>query len=62
MERGRRDKIKGIVRGSGANKDKDNSDLEDEALNAAKADEMVGDFEGGTGLEEEAFVNGLAES
>ncbi|KAL9181424.1 hypothetical protein ACHAXT_010229 [Thalassiosira profunda] len=61
VERAKRDEIKGIVRGSGANQDKDESDLEDEALNAAEADEMIDDFEGGTDSEEEAFVNQLAE-
>mmetsp|Transcript_20415 Transcript_20415/g.43783 ORF Transcript_20415/g.43783 Transcript_20415/m.43783 type:complete len:942 (+) Transcript_20415:195-3020(+) len=61
LERAKRDEIKGIVRGSGANKGKDDSDLEDEALNAAEADEMIDDFEGDTDSEEEAFVNQLAE-
>ena len=40
-ERAKRDELKGIVRGSGANKDKDGSDLEDEALHGAEADEQV---------------------
>ncbi len=38
VERAKRDAIKGIVRGSGAKKDMDDSDLEDEALNAAEAE------------------------
>mmetsp|Transcript_39984 Transcript_39984/g.83986 ORF Transcript_39984/g.83986 Transcript_39984/m.83986 type:complete len:936 (+) Transcript_39984:232-3039(+) len=61
VERAKRDEIKGIVRRSGTDKDKDESDLEDEALNAAEADEMIDDFEGDTDSEEEAFVNQLAE-
>mmetsp|Transcript_16050 Transcript_16050/g.33949 ORF Transcript_16050/g.33949 Transcript_16050/m.33949 type:complete len:932 (+) Transcript_16050:120-2915(+) len=61
VERAKRDEMKGIVRGSGDNKDKDDSDLEDEALGAAEADEMVDDFDGDTDSEEEAFVNQLAE-
>lgn len=61
VERAKRDEIKGIVRGSGAQKDADGSDLEDEALDAAEADEMIDDFEGDTDSEEEAFVNQLAE-
>lgn len=61
VERARRDEMKGVVRGSGAQKDADSSDLEDEALNAAEADEMIDDFEGDTDSEEEAFVNQLAE-
>jgi len=60
VERAKRDVIKGIVRGSGAKKDMDDSDLEDEALNAAEAEADV-DFEGDTDSEEEAFVNELAE-
>lgn len=60
VERARRDEIKGIVRGSGADKDKDDSDLEDEAMDAAEADEMVDHF-GDTDSEEEDFVNQLAE-
>lgn len=59
VERAKRDEIKGIVRGSGA-QDKDESDLEDEALNAAEAD-VNDDFDGDTDSEEEAFVNELAE-
>jgi ribosome biogenesis protein MAK21 len=59
VERAKRDEIKGIVRGSGA-QDKDESDLEDEALNAAEADVDV-DFDANTDSEEEAFVNELAE-
>ena len=61
VERAKRDGIKGIVRGSGADKDKDDSDLEDEALNAAEADDMMDDLEGDTDSEEEEFVNQLAE-
>jgi ribosome biogenesis protein MAK21 len=61
VERAKRDEMKGIVRGTGANKDKDDSDLEDEALNAAEADDLIDDFEGDTDSEEEAFVNKLAE-
>ena len=63
VERARRDELKGIVRGAGvANKDKDDSDLEDEALDAAEADGLIDDFEeGDTDSEEEAFVNQLAE-
>eukprot|EP00571_Detonula_confervacea_P003820 CAMPEP_0172321954 /NCGR_PEP_ID=MMETSP1058-20130122/44721_1 /TAXON_ID=83371 /ORGANISM="Detonula confervacea, Strain CCMP 353" /LENGTH=941 /DNA_ID=CAMNT_0013037581 /DNA_START=15 /DNA_END=2840 /DNA_ORIENTATION=+ len=62
VERAKRDEIKGITRGSGAaNKDEEESDLEDEALNAAEADEIIGDFEGDTDSEEEDFVNKLAE-
>jgi ribosome biogenesis protein MAK21 len=62
-ERARRDEMKGIVRGASvANKDKDDSDLEDEALDAAEADGLIDDFEeGDTDSEEEAFVNQLAE-
>jgi ribosome biogenesis protein MAK21 len=58
VERAKRDEIKGIVRGSGEGKD--DSDLEDEALNATEADEND-DFDGNTDSEEEAFVNDLAE-
>ena len=61
VERAKRDEMKGIVRGSGAQKDADGSDLEDEALNAAEADEMIENFDGDTDSEEEAFVNQLAE-
>ncbi|KAL7554117.1 hypothetical protein ACHAWF_017518 [Thalassiosira exigua] len=61
VERAKRDEIKGIVRGSGANRDKDESDIEDEALNAAEADAVLDDFGGDTDSEEEAFVNKLAE-
>lgn len=62
VERARRDEIKGIVRGSvGANKDKEDSYLEDEALDAAEADELIDNFEGDRDSEEEAFVNQLAE-
>lgn len=61
VERAKRDEMKGIVRGSDAQKDADCSDLEDEALNAAEADEIIDDFEGDTDSEEEAFVNQLAE-
>jgi ribosome biogenesis protein MAK21 len=62
VERARRDEMKGIVRGTDiSNKDKDDSDLEDEALDAAEADEMIDNFEGDTDSEEEAFVNQLAE-
>jgi ribosome biogenesis protein MAK21 len=61
VERARRDGIKGIVRGSASNKDKDDSDLEDEALDAAEADELIDNFDGDTDSEEEAFVNQLAE-
>ena len=61
MERAKRDEMKGIIRGNGTQKDTDDSDLEDEALNAAEADEMIDDFEGDTDSEEEAFVNQLAE-
>ncbi|KAL3827587.1 hypothetical protein ACHAXA_002084 [Cyclostephanos tholiformis] len=62
VERARRDEMKGIVRGTSvANKNKDDSDLEDEALDAAEADEMIDNFEGDTDSEEEAFVNQLAE-
>jgi ribosome biogenesis protein MAK21 len=61
VERARRDEIKGIVRSGVAKKDKDDSDLEDEALDAAEADEMIDNFEGDTDSEEEAFVNQLAE-
>jgi ribosome biogenesis protein MAK21 len=57
VERAKRDEIKGIVRGSGA-QDKDESDLEDEALHAAEVDV---DFDANTDSEEEAFVNELAE-
>lgn len=59
VERAKRDEMKGIVRGSGE-QDKDESDLEDEALNAAEADVDV-DFDANTDSEEEAFVNTLAE-
>lgn len=59
VERAKRDEIKGIVRGSGA-QDKNESDLEDEALNAAEAD-VDDDFDANTDSEEEAFVNQLAE-
>jgi len=59
VERAKRDEIKGIVRGSGA-QDKEDSDLEDEALNAAEAD-VDDDFDANTDSEEEAFVNQLAE-
>jgi len=64
VERAKRDGIKGIVRGGGADKEKEDSELEDEALNATEADEaddMVDDLEGDTDSEEEAFVNQLAE-
>ncbi|KAL7533174.1 hypothetical protein ACHAXR_005083 [Thalassiosira sp. AJA248-18] len=63
VERAKRDEIKGIVRGSGvaADEEKDDSDLEGEALNAAEADDMIDDFDGDTDSEEEAFVNQLAE-
>jgi len=64
VERARRDGIKGIVRGPGASsnkEDKDDSDLEDEALDAAEADELIDNFDGDTDSEEEAFVNQLAE-
>lgn len=62
VERARRDGLKGIVRGSGADKDKEESDLEDEALHATEADDMIeADFDGDTDSEEEAFVNQLAE-
>ena len=61
VERAKRDEMKGIVRGSSANQDKDDSDLEDEALNAAEADEMIANFDDDTDSEEEAFVNDLAE-
>jgi len=63
VERAKRDDIKGIVRGSAADKKKDDSDLEDEALNATEADEadVVDNLEGDTDSEEEAFVNQLAE-
>jgi len=64
VERAKRDEIKGIVRGSGAagnDNDKDASDLEDEALEAAEADEMIDNFDGDTDSEEEAFVTQLAE-
>lgn len=62
VERAKRDEQKGIVRGSG-NVDKDDSDMEDEALDAAEADEQGVDFaEGDTDSEEEAFVNQLAEN
>ena len=64
VERARRDGIKGIVRGAGASsnkEDKDDSDLEDEALDAAEADELIDNFDGDTDSEEEAFVNQLAE-
>jgi ribosome biogenesis protein MAK21 len=62
VERAKRDEMKGIVRGIGiANKDKDDSDLEDEALDAVEADELIDNFEGDTDSEEEAFVNQLAE-
>ena len=64
VERAKRDEIKGIVRGSGAagnDDDKDASDLEDEALEAAEADEMIDNFDGDTDSEEEAFVTQLAE-
>lgn len=64
VERAKRDGIKGITRGSGAatkDKDQDESDLEDEALNAAEADEVIADMEGDTDSEEENFVNQLAE-
>ena len=60
VERAKRDEIKGIVRGSSA-ADKDDSDLEDEALNATEADDMIDNFDGDTDSEEEAFVNQLAE-
>ena len=59
VERARRDEIKGIVRGSGS-QSKDDSDLEDEALNAAEAD-AYDEFDNNTDSEEEAFVNDLAE-
>jgi ribosome biogenesis protein MAK21 len=61
-ERARRDEMKGIGHGAGVgNKDKDNSDLIDKALDAAKANGLINDFEAGdTNLEEEAFVNQLA--
>ena len=59
-ERAKRDEIKGIVRGSGA-QDNDESDLEDEALDAAEADVDDVDFDANTDSEEEAFVNKLAE-
>lgn len=64
VERARRDGMKGIVRGPGASsnkEDKDDSDLEDEALDAAEADELIDNFDGDTDSEEEAFVNQLAE-
>jgi len=60
VERAKRDEIKGIVRGTGANQDKEGSDLEDEALDAAEADETIGEFDD-TDEEEEAFVTQLAE-
>ena len=64
VERAKRDEQKGIVRGSG-NDDKNDSDMEDEALDEAEADEHEQglDFaEGDTDSEEEAFVNQLAEN
>jgi len=62
VERAKRDEQKGIVRGSG-NVDKNDSDMEDEALDAAEANEQGANFaEGDTDSEEEAFINQLAES
>ena len=63
VERARRDNIKGITQGSGADKEKDESDLEDEASDATKADKadvMMDNIEGDTDSEEEASVNQLA--
>ena len=47
-KRARRDEMKGIGHGAGVgNKDKDNSDLIDKALDAAKANGLINDFEAG---------------
>jgi len=64
VERAKRDQIKGIIRGSCANKDKNDYELEEKALDATEAneaDETFGNLED-TDSEEEAFVNQLAEN